>query len=186
VQVLGLDISQKSTGWAVLSDGLAGLTPSSPTASIQVVDHGYLDFDKNKPLSQNLFLFHSFVKGIIVSHPPIDVICIEDTFFGKNPKTAKLLDRYGATAILAGRMACTSAKMMLLAVASHRAALSDEVKKFLGSKGLKMKGRTVDKDEVYLYICNKYGLRNVRNDETDAISVGSYAFLRKEDPSWVI
>lgn len=156
---LGLDISQKSTGWAVLDDA-------------QLVDSGILDFSKDDRLSDNLVLLSRFISTITKTYPGIEIICIEDTFFGKNIKTLKLLTRFGAAAIIGARSSAPDATIILLAVQSIRSAL--------------FPGRKVDKQDVYSYICIKYGLSGIPDDITDAIAVGSVPFLKEDISQWVI
>jgi len=157
---LGLDISQTSTGWAVLQDR-------------SLIDYGYFQFNKNNRLGDNLLLFYSYLETIITKHPDLDFICIEDTFFGKNIKTLKLLTRYSGVAIVASRKLLPKARILVLTVASIRSAY--------------FPGRKLDKDEVYKYICTDYKLGNIPDDVTDAIAVASFPFLGKKiEKKWEI
>jgi len=161
MRVLGLDISQTSTGVAVLSDGPL------------VVYHTNLNFDKKKRLGDNLMMFSELIKSIVELHGPFDYIVIEDVFFGKNIKTLKILARYSGAAILACRLHSSSSKLYLLMPATIRSAI------FPGTK--------VDKDDIYKYICTKHKLTNVSNDVTDAIAAATVPFtMKKVDAAWVI
>lgn len=157
---MGLDISQTSTGWAVLKDG-------SP------IDYGYLQFNRKLKLSDNLILFASYIETILNKHQDLNFICIEDTFFGKNIRTLKLLTRYSSVAILTCRKLLPNTCILLLAVASIRSAIFPEQK--------------VDKNYIYRYICSKYKLSNVPNDVTDAIAIALFPFSNKEiEQKWQV
>ena len=174
MRVLGLDISQTSTGWAVLEDCL-------------LVDYGTLEFDRKKKLGDNLMLFHEFLKSILLRHQPVDVISIEDTFTGKNPKTSALLTRYSGTAIVTGRLFSSNSRMLLLMVATIRSAISADVKKFLAANHLPVCSGLVDKEEVFKYICSIHKLTNVPNDVTDAVAAATVPFTKKEiEDHWII
>jgi Holliday junction resolvasome RuvABC endonuclease subunit len=174
MQVLGLDISQTSTGWAVLKDSL-------------LIDYGTLEFDRKKRLGDNLMLFHEFLKSILLRHQPLDVISIEDTFTGKNPKVSALLTRYSGTAIVTSRLFSSDSRMLLLAVASIRSSISTDVKKFLAANNLPVRSGLVDKEEVFKYICSIHKLKNIPNDVTDAIAAATVPFTKKEiEDHWVI
>lgn len=157
MRYLGLDISQKSTGWAVLDDG-------------SLVDYGTLDFDRNNLLSDNLRLFETYIHSIMCKHGKFDGVCIEDTFFQKNPKTLKLLTRFGTAAILAVKRTDPLIPIYLLVVATIRS--------------VHFPGRKVDKQQIYDYICSEYGLSGVVDDVTDAIAVGSVPFLKEDISKW--
>ena len=161
MKVLGLDISQTSTGVAVLTDGPL------------VVYHNNLHFDKKKPLSHNLMMFSDFIKSIIETQGPFDFIVIEDVFFGKNIKTLKLLARYNGAAILTCRLHSSGSKLYLLMPSTIRSAI------FPGTK--------VDKEYVYKYICSIHKLANVSNDVTDAIAAATVPFTTKVvETKWII
>lgn len=157
---LGLDISQTSTGWAVLQDGLP-------------LDFGYLQFDKKLKLSDNLLLFSSYLETILSKHSDLNFVCIEDTFFGRNIRTLKLLTRYSGVAIVTIRKLLPSIRLLILAVASIRSAI--------------FPGQKLDKDKLYRYICSKYKLNNVPDDVTDAIAAALFPFSNKRiEKRWEI
>ena len=158
MKVLGLDISEKSTGWAVLTDRLT------------LVDYGALSFLTAKSKKEIFLLFASSLATIVAKHKTFDYIIIEDTFFSKNISTLKALSNLAGIAILTAYSQDPGAKIALITVASLRAALWPKQK--------------VDKEQVFRYISNKYNLKNIPNDVTDAITAASFPFVRKVEEKW--
>lgn len=159
---LGLDVSQSSTGWAVLVDGVP-------------VDVGYIGFKGKDPLSRNLYLFSDCLAQVIDKHGPIDYIILEDVFFGKNIKTLKLLSRYSGAAILTARKNAPEAQLILVSPATPRSAM--------------WPGRKMEKADIHKLMVAKFSLGPVPNDITDALILASYPFTLKfalVDPSWII
>lgn len=81
MKVLGIDPGVATTGYAVVE---------KKEASCSVIEAGVIRTEKEKPLSERLFLIYETICSIIKKHNP-DSIALEDIFFAKNRKTALLI-----------------------------------------------------------------------------------------------
>ena len=83
MRVLGIDPGVATTGYAVVEK----------TSALRIIEVGVIKTEKEKPLSERLFLIYGAISSIIKKHHP-ESIALEDVFFAKNKKTALLI---GAT-----------------------------------------------------------------------------------------
>lgn len=84
MRYLGLDISSKSTGWAILEDDA-------------LVDYGVIKTEGEGVTK--LIDFYSQMNNILDQYDNIDWIGIEDVYI-ENAKTVKVLSRYAGVALL--------------------------------------------------------------------------------------
>ena len=159
MRVLGLDLSSQCTGWAVLEDGLT------------LKDYGILDFASAPSKKEKLLLFEGMLSTVLNKHKPFDSIIIEDTFFGKNILTTKILNKFSGVAVVTCFKHSPTSVIALIPVAALRSTIFPKQK--------------VDKEYVYRYICDRYKLTNVKNDVADAIVAASFPYYRKVEIKWI-
>ena len=80
MRVLGIDPGVATTGYAIVEKKEA----------LVVIEAGVIKTEKEKPLSERLFLIYRAISSIIKKHNP-EVMAVEDVFFAKNRKTALLI-----------------------------------------------------------------------------------------------
>ncbi len=156
--VLGLDVSSRLTGYAVLRGGRWNKSASS---------YGVIKIPAGLSLPRRLVYFRNEIQQLIRRVRPTHII-IEDVFRGRNVATMKLLARFNGVAIEISRRQLRKDPQTALAV---------EVRALLGC------GRT--KEEAFSFICAKYNLDwsfNKMNDVTDALALALYRHktLQKE------
>jgi crossover junction endodeoxyribonuclease RuvC len=146
VIILGLDVSSKKTGWAILKNGRFYKREN--------IDFGTIETPSSQPISKRLVIFRDALESILVRSKP-DTIVIEDTFFSKNIATLKVLVRFSAVAQeLSNRL--LSIDPILISARQARTIMGSQ-----------------DKEEVFKIIVNKYKLNTFKfsthNDIADAI-----------------
>jgi len=157
--ILALDVSSRSTGYAVLRNGRWNKSKAS---------YGHIKFKSKKDsVARRLVMLRDALHELVEKVKPTDIV-IEDVFSGRNVNTMKVLARFNGVAIEVARRLL--GKDPLLAMAAEvRAGLE------CGRK----------KEEAFGYICSRYKLDwsfNAMNDVTDALALALYAHktLKKE------
>ncbi|MFH0775484.1 MAG: crossover junction endodeoxyribonuclease RuvC [bacterium] len=93
MRVLGIDPGVATTGYAVLEKA----------SVLRIIEAGVIRTEKEKPLSERLFLIYNALSEIIKKHHP-ESMALEDIFFAKNRKTALLIGAAkGVILLSAGR-----------------------------------------------------------------------------------
>ena len=80
MRVLGIDPGVATCGYAVVEKA----------ETLRVIEAGVIRTEKEKPLSERLFLIYGALSEIIKKHNP-EAMAVEDIFFAKNRKTALLI-----------------------------------------------------------------------------------------------
>jgi Holliday junction resolvasome RuvABC endonuclease subunit len=155
--VLALDVSSRSTGFAVLRQGRWNKSS---------VSYGLLKIPSTEPLGQRLVTFRDQIQKLLRTVKP-DVVVIEDVFSGRNVSTMKLLARFNGVAIEASRRYLKKEPVI---------ALTTKVRAFLecGPK----------KEDAFKYICDRYNLDwsfSKMNDVTDALCLALYVYGIEEN-----
>lgn len=154
--ILGLDISSKSTGYAVLKNGRWTKAKNS---------FGTIKIPEGLGLGERLTVFKEALVEVLERVKPSSII-IEETFAGRNMSTLKLLSRFSGVAI----ESCFS----FLKV-EPQVILASSVRSFLGC------GKS--KKEAFDYINKKYSLKwsfEKYNDITDALCLALYLHKNKK------
>jgi len=151
--VLGLDVSASSTGWSVIKNGRF--------YKREGVDFGWIKTSSSSTLSERLHSFREQLIPILEMVKP-DRVGIEDVFLARNPKTMKLLARFGGVAIEAVR-ATSGLESAIVTV--------KEIRSIFGTQG---------KQETFDAVIEKYKLDgwsyNKYNDVTDSLAVSFYVY----------
>jgi Holliday junction resolvasome RuvABC endonuclease subunit len=143
--ILGLDISSRSTGWAVLKNGRWSKSGSS---------YGTIKIASKDSVPKRLVSFRNQLHVLIKRVKPTHVV-IEEVFAGRNISTAKLLSKFNGVAVELCRRTIRKDPLVVLAT---------EVRRFLGC-GSK-------KENAFKYVCDRYNLSwdfKKFNDVTDAL-----------------
>lgn len=153
--VLGLDISSRSTGWAVLKNGRFYAREGK--------DYGWIKLKSTIPLAERLNLFRSELVNILTS-VRFDAVGIEDVFFSRSPSTLKLLSRFSGVACETVYDIC-GFEPIIVQVRAVRTVFG-----------------TQDKKDIYKHVSDKYKLYKwtykTHNDITDALAIATY--VRKQ------
>ena len=156
--ILALDISSRSTGYAVLREG---------TWSGKEGDFGIVTVPAHPVLSRRLVNFRNEIATLVRRVKPTHII-IEDVFSGRNVATMKLLARFNGVALEVCRR---------LSRRDPQVALAAVVRAGIGC------GR--GKEDAFKYVCGLFKLDwsfNKMNDVTDALALALYSYktLNKE------
>jgi len=157
IVLLALDISSRSTGFAVLRNGRWNKSSKS---------FGLVEVSSKLSVPQRLVIFRNEMHKIIKKVMPTDII-IEDVFRGRNVATMKLLARFNGVAVELARRTLKKDPQVVLA-ATVRASLGC--------------GRS--KQEAFDYICSRYNLDwnfNKMNDITDALALALHGHKSIEE-----
>lgn len=175
MKCLGLDISTTSTGWAILEK-----QDSSP--SFTLIDHGRLDFPKDKPHKARLVVFGELISSIArLPNHTFDYVIIEDTFVKFDPSVTKKLSRFAGVAIAAMTAAQPNAVMAMISPQSIKSAIFPKQKK--------------EKEDIKIEMLTRFNLVDINdkeavkkfcNDITDAIAIAHFPFLRKVEEKWIV
>ena len=90
MRVLGIDPGTVMTGYGIVEG----------SASVRLVDGGTLRFSPRVPIERRLWSIFEGICGLIESHQP-DEVAIEEPFVGINVRSAFMIGRAQAVAILA-------------------------------------------------------------------------------------
>ena len=150
VTILGLDVSSRSTGWAVLKNGRFYKNEDN---------YGKILLEKQE-LGVRLYNFRQKLKELLEKVNP-DAVIIEDVFSGPSPGTSKLLARFSGVAV----ELCYE-----ILKAEPTVALATTVRKKLNVKG---------KEEAFNFIKKRYKLDwdfKKMNDVSDALLLALYQY----------
>lgn len=150
--LLALDISSRSTGFAVLRNGRWNKSKAS---------FGLVTISSKLSVPQRLVTFRNELQALIKKVKPTHII-IEDVFRGRNVATMKLLARFNGVAVELSRRLLKKDPQIALA-ATVRASLD------CGRK----------KEEAFDYICSRYNLDwsfKKMNDVTDALALALHGY----------
>lgn len=149
--VVGLDISSKSTGWAILKNGHFYARMEKDCGLIIIPD-------KYKPAEKLVFFRDKLER--VVSGIDISCIVLEDVYL-RNVTTIKVLSRFAGVACELIKRQCSIEPVIV------------------PTKALRKSLGTQDKEEVFNLIKEKYNLTfwefDTHNDITDAIVAALYA-----------
>ena len=80
MRILSLDISTVSTGWCTFD-------------ASQGIRSGTLSIKESIDIHHRMIIFKDKLNNLLLDYMPTDIV-IEDVWFGKNPKTAKILSKF--------------------------------------------------------------------------------------------
>lgn len=83
--ILGIDPGMAETGWGIIKESAKG------SNGLKLVDYGCIKTDLNQVTPERLLSLKRQLKQIILQHRP-DFLAIEQLFFGRNSKTAMLVN----------------------------------------------------------------------------------------------
>ena len=150
ISCLGVDTASR-TGWC-----------RAETTIDQIkLDYGFIDIEsKDKYFKYNHYIeiFRSLIN--------VDILVIEESFYGQNAKTFQMLSRLGGFVYAVAHINNQKHKRFLLATSAR---------KFLGLKGNSKKA------EVQKEFCKKLNLKLEDEDIIDAIILAFNGILKGED-----
>lgn len=154
--LIALDESTTCTGYAVFDDG-------------ELIEHGIFSF-KSKDVLERVSLIMEEIGELIKIYKP-DNMVIEDVQITMNAATAKSL----------------LGLQFMIEVYAHRNNISCETyrttkwRKILGLSNSRALDRKAKKQETIAYVKDKYGIEILKDDESDAIAIGTAYLLEKEE-----
>lgn len=148
IKILGLDISSRKTGVAVISNGR--LSKKSLTT---------IEPNSKKSYGERLSYFREELQKLVSKHNP-DYIVVEDIFKGRNINTFKILAMWRGVALQI-IYECTGKSPIILMPTEARAMI----------------GAPTSKEDAFDFIINKYKLTDFNfddhNDMVDAVGLAS-------------
>ena len=153
--LIALDESTTCTGYAVFDDG-------------ELIEHGIFSF-KNKDVLERVSLIMEEIEELIKTYKP-DNMVIEDVQITMNAATAKSL----------------LGLQFMIEVYAHRNNISCETyrttkwRKILGLSNSRSLDRKAKKQETIDYVKDKYGIDVLKDDESDAIAIGTAYLLERK------
>lgn len=154
--LIALDESTTCTGYAVFDDS-------------ELIEHGTFSF-KSKDVLERVSLIMEEIEKLIKTYKPDNMI-IEDVQITMNAATAKSL----------------LGLQFMIEVYAHRNNISCETyrttkwRKILGLSNSRSLDRKAKKQETIDYVKDKYGIDVLKDDESDAIAIGTAYLLEKEE-----
>lgn len=154
--LIALDESTTCTGYAVFGDG-------------ELIEHGIFSF-KSKDVLERVSLIMEEIEELIKTYKP-DNMVIEDVQITMNAATAKSL----------------LGLQFMIEVYAHRNNISCETyrttkwRKILGLSNSRALDRKAKKQETMAYVKDKYGIEILKDDESDAIAIGTAYLLEREE-----
>ena len=154
--LIALDESTTCTGYAVFDDG-------------ELIEHGVFSF-KSKDVLERVSLIMEEIEELIKTYKP-DNMVIEDVQITMNAATAKSL----------------LGLQFMIEVYAHRNNISCKTyrttkwRKILGLSNSRSLDRKAKKQETIDYVKNKYGIEILKDDESDAIAIGTAYLLEREE-----
>lgn len=154
--LIALDESTTCTGYAVFDDS-------------ELIEHGTFSF-KSKDVLERVSLIMEEIENLIDTYKPDNMI-IEDVQITMNAATAKSL----------------LGLQFMIEVYAHRNNISCETyrttrwRKILGLSNSRALDRKAKKQETIDYVKDKYGIDVLKDDESDAIAIGTAYLLEKEE-----
>ena len=154
--LIALDESTTCTGYAVFDDG-------------ELIEHGIFSF-KSKDVLERVSLIMEEIEELIKTYKP-DNMVIEDVQITMNAATAKSL----------------LGLQFMIEVYAHRNNISCETyrttkwRQILGLSNSRSLDRKAKKQETIDYVKNKYGIEILKDDESDAIAIGTAYLLEREE-----
>lgn len=154
--LIALDESTTCTGYAVFDDS-------------ELIEHGTFSF-KSKDVLERVSLIMEEIENLIDTYKPDNMI-IEDVQITMNAATAKSL----------------LGLQFMIEVYAHRNNISCETyrttkwRKILGLSNSRALDRKAKKQETIDYVKDKYGIEILKDDESDAIAIGTAYLLEKEE-----
>lgn len=153
--LIALDESTTCTGYAVFDDS-------------ELIEHGTFSF-KSKDVLERVSLIMEEIENLIDTYKP-DNMVIEDVQITMNAATAKSL----------------LGLQFMIEVYAHRNNISCETyrttkwRKILGLSNSRALDRKAKKQETIDYVKNKYGIDVLKDDESDAIAIGTAYLLERK------
>ncbi len=153
--LIALDESTTSTGYAVFKNST-------------LIEHGIFS-SKSKDVLERVSYIMEEIEKLIKKYKPSDMI-IEDVQITMNAATAKSL----------------LGLQFMIEIYAHRNNISCETyrttkwRKILGLSNSKTLDRKAKKQETIDYVKNKYRIEVLKDDESDAIAIGTAYLLEKE------
>lgn len=153
--LIALDESTTCTGYAVFDDGT-------------LIEHGIFSF-KSKDVLERVSLIMEEIEELIKNYKP-DNMVIEDVQITMNAATAKSL----------------LGLQFMIEVYAHRNNISCETyrttkwRKILGLSNSRSLDRKAKKQETIDYVKDKYGIEILKDDESDAIAIGTAYLLERK------
>lgn len=154
--LIALDESTACTGYAVFDDS-------------ELIEHGTFSF-KSKDVLERVSLIMEEIENLIDTYKPDNMI-IEDVQITMNAATAKSL----------------LGLQFMIEVYAHRNNIFCETyrttrwRKILGLSNSRALDRKAKKQETIDYVKDKYGIEILKDDESDAIAIGTAYLLEKEE-----
>lgn len=153
--LIALDESTTCTGYAVFDDG-------------ELIEHGIFSF-KSKDVLERVSLIMEEIEELIKTYKPSNMV-IEDVQITMNAATAKSL----------------LGLQFMIEVYAHRNNISCETyrttkwRKILGLSNSRSLDRKAKKQETIDYVKDKYGIDVLKDDESDAIAIGTAYLLERK------
>ena len=153
--LIALDESTTCTGYADFDDG-------------ELIEHGIFSF-KSKDVLERVSLIMEEIENLIDTYKPDNMI-IEDVQITMNAATAKSL----------------LGLQFMIEVYAHRNNISCETyrttkwRKILGLSNSRSLDRKAKKQETIDYVKDKYGIDVLKDDESDAIAIGTACLLERK------
>ena len=153
--LIALDESTTCTGYAVFDDS-------------ELIEHGTFSF-KSKDVLERVSLIMEEIEKLIKTYKP-DNMVIEDVQITMNAATAKSL----------------LGLQFMIEVYAHRNNISCETyrttkwRKILGLSNSRSLDRKAKKQETIDYVKDKYGIDVLKDDESDAIAIGTAYLLERK------
>lgn len=153
--LIALDESTTCTGYAVFDDS-------------ELIEHGTFSF-KSKDVLERVSLIMEEIENLIDTYKPDNMI-IEDVQITMNAATAKSL----------------LGLQFMIEVYAHRNNISCETyrttkwRKILGLSNSRALDRKAKKQETIDYVKDKYGIDVLKDDESDAIAIGTAYLLERK------
>ena len=152
--LIALDESTTCTGYAVFANG-------------ELIKHGIFSF-KSKDVLERVSLIMEEIENLINTYKPNNMV-IEDVQITMNAATAKSL----------------LGLQFMIEVYAHRNNISCETyrttkwRKILGLSNSRSLDRKAKKQETIDYLKDKYGIDVLKDDESDAIAIGTAYLLER-------
>ncbi len=153
--LIALDESTTCTGYAVFDNS-------------ELIEHGIFSF-KSKDVLERVSLIMEEIENLINTYKPNNIV-IEDVQITMNAATAKSL----------------LGLQFMIEVYAHRNNISCETyrttkwRKILGLSNSRSLDRKAKKQETIDYVKDKYGIDVLKDDESDAIAIGTAYLLERK------
>ena len=153
--LIALDESTTCTGYAVFDNG-------------ELIKHGIFSF-KSKDVLERVSLIMEEIENLINTYKPNNMV-IEDVQITMNAATAKSL----------------LGLQFMIEIYAHRNNISCETyrttkwRKILGLSNSRSLDRKAKKQETIDYVKDKYGIDVLKDDESDAIAIGTAYLLERK------